>query len=66
MIPLIGALNREHDVVTSLHGHRLLGLSTTGILEVHERVAQLGHGQLAVADILTVLEALRDLAPGAS
>lgn len=66
MIPLIGGLNREHDVVTSLHGHRLLGLSTTGLLEVHERVAQLGHGQLALEDTLAVLEALRALGPGAS
>ena len=37
MIPLIGALKRERDVVTSLHGHRLLGLSATGIVEVHDR-----------------------------
>lgn len=66
MIPLIGGLNRERDVVTSLHGHRLLGLSTTGILEVHERVAQLGHEQLALEDTLAVLEELRELAPGAS
>lgn len=66
MIPLIGGLNRERDVVTSLHGHRLLGLSTTGILEVHERVAQLGHRQIALADTLAVLEALRAIAPGAS
>ncbi|WP_336645932.1 glyceraldehyde-3-phosphate dehydrogenase [Microbacterium sp. USHLN186] len=66
MIPLIGGLNRERDVVTSLHGHRLLGLSTTGILEVHERVAQLGHRQIALTDTLAVLEALRELAPGAS
>jgi glyceraldehyde 3-phosphate dehydrogenase len=66
MIPLIGSLNRTHDVVTSLHGHRLLGLSTTGILEVHDRVAQLGHKQLALADTLAVLEALREIGPGAS
>lgn len=66
MIPLIGGLNRKHDVVTSLHGHRLLGLSTTGILEVHERVAQLGHSHLALTDTLAVLEALREIGPGAS
>ncbi|SJN28545.1 NADPH-dependent glyceraldehyde-3-phosphate dehydrogenase [Microbacterium esteraromaticum] len=66
MIPLIGSLNRNSDVVTSLHGHRLLGLSTTGILEVHERVAQLGHGQLSLTDTLAVLEALREIGPGAS
>ncbi|BDZ38998.1 hypothetical protein GCM10025863_16120 [Microbacterium suwonense] len=66
MIPLIGGLNRERDVVTSLHGHRLLGLSTTGILEVHERVAQLGHRHLALTDTLAVLEALHEIGPGAS
>ncbi|PRB16593.1 glyceraldehyde-3-phosphate dehydrogenase [Microbacterium sp. MYb62] len=66
MIPLIGALRREHDVVTSLHGHRLLGLSATGLVEVHERVAQLGHERLPVADSLAVLEAIHALAPGAS
>ncbi|MFE6734455.1 glyceraldehyde-3-phosphate dehydrogenase [Microbacterium sp. NPDC057650] len=66
MIPLIGSLRRERDVVTSLHGHRLLGLSTKGLLEVHERVAQLGHAQLRVEDTLAVLEGLRRLNPGAS
>jgi len=66
MVPLVGALRRDHEVVTSLHGHRLLGLSTTGIIELHERVAQLGHEELALEDTLSVLEALRDLAPGAS
>ena len=66
MIPLIGALRREHDVVTSLHGHRLLGLSATGLVEVHERVAQLGHERLPLDDSLAVLEAIHALAPGAS
>jgi len=66
MIPLIGGLNRDRDVVTSLHGHRLLGLSTTEILEVHERVAGLGHDELALEDTLAVLEALRELAPSSA
>ncbi|MDZ4044663.1 MAG: glyceraldehyde-3-phosphate dehydrogenase [Rhodoglobus sp.] len=66
MIPLIGALRREHDVVTSLHGHRLLGLSATGLVEVHERVAQLGHERLPLEDRLAVLAAIHALAPGAS
>jgi len=66
MIPLIGGLNRDRDVVTSLHGHRLLGLSTTEILEVHERVAALGHDELALEDTLAVLEALREISPSAA
>ncbi|HCS60477.1 MAG TPA: glyceraldehyde-3-phosphate dehydrogenase [Microbacterium sp.] len=66
MIPLIGGLKRDNEVVTSLHGHRLLGLPATGLLDVHARVAQLGHEELAVEDTLAVLEALREIAPGAS
>ena len=66
MIPLIGSLRRERDVVTSLHGHRLLGLSATGIVEVHDRVAQLGHEALSLDDTLAVLQALHTIAPGAS
>ena len=66
MIPLIGALKRDRDVVTSLHGHRLLGLSATGLVEMHDRVAQLGHERLALEDSLAVLEAIHALAPGAS
>lgn len=66
MIPLIGALKRDRDVVTSLHGHRLVGLSATGIVEMHDRVAQLGHEELALEDTLAVIEAIHALAPGAS
>ncbi|MGP6170955.1 glyceraldehyde-3-phosphate dehydrogenase [Microbacterium sp. A204] len=66
MVPLVGELRRDREVVTSLHGHRLLGLSTTGIIELHERVAQLGHEELALEETLAVLEGLRELAPGAS
>ncbi|WP_298037090.1 glyceraldehyde-3-phosphate dehydrogenase [uncultured Microbacterium sp.] len=66
MIPLVGALRRDHEAVTSLHGHRLLGLSTTGVIELHERIAQLGHEQIDLEDTLAVLETLHDIAPGAS
>lgn len=66
MIPLIGALKRDRDVVTSLHGHRLLGLSATGIVEVHDRVTQLGHERVALDDTLAVLEGIHALGPGAS
>lgn len=66
MIPLIGGLRREHEVVTSLHGHRLLGLSATGLVELHERVAQLGHERLPLENSLAVLEAIHEIGPGAS
>jgi len=64
MIPHVGGLYRDHGVVTSIHGHRLLGLSTTGLLSAHERAEQLGHSKLELADSLAVLEALRRVAPG--
>lgn len=37
LIPLIGGLYRDHGVVTSIHGHRLINLSATGVIAVHDR-----------------------------
>jgi glyceraldehyde 3-phosphate dehydrogenase len=65
MIPIIGRLYRR-GVVTSLHGHRIINLSTTGLLGVHERVSQLGHDELDPAETLAVLTELEALAPGAA
>ncbi|MFT4258890.1 glyceraldehyde-3-phosphate dehydrogenase [Microbacterium sp.] len=66
MIPLIGSLKRERDAITSLHGHRLLGLTATGIVDVHERIAQLGHAEVSIEQTLAVLEGVHALAPGAA
>jgi glyceraldehyde 3-phosphate dehydrogenase len=64
IIPLVGSLYRNQGVVTSVHGARLIGRSTTGILQAHEQAAQLGHAAVNVADTLAVLEALTALGPG--
>lgn len=66
MIPIIGRLYRNRGVVTSLHGHRIINLSATGLLGVHERVSQLGHDELDPAETLAVLTELETLDPGAS
>ena len=66
MIPIIGRLYRQRGAVTSLHGHRIINLSATGLLGVHERVSQLGHEELAPAETLAVLTALEALEPGAA
>ncbi|MFV0375473.1 glyceraldehyde-3-phosphate dehydrogenase [Microbacterium sp.] len=66
MIPHIGALYRDRGVVTSLQGHRLINLSVTGLLEAHERVAQLGHAEVPLESTLRILEGLRAVAPGPS
>ncbi len=66
IIPLVGTLYRDHGVVTSIHGHRLIGCSTTGILEAHERAEHQGHAAVRLEDTLAVLEALRAIGPGAA
>ncbi len=63
MIPHIGALHRDAGVVTSIHGHRLVGLGATGIIAAHEAAEQLGHERLELADTLAVVEALHRLDP---
>ncbi|MEX1077481.1 MAG: glyceraldehyde-3-phosphate dehydrogenase [Homoserinimonas sp.] len=61
MIPLIGTLYRDHQVVTSIHGRRLINKSAIGVLKAH-RLSR--HGQdheLAVEETLPVLQALATL-----
>lgn len=64
IIPLVGGLYRDHGVVTSIHGARLIGRSTTGILNAHARAEQLGHADVSLEDTFAILEVLRELAPG--
>lgn len=63
LIPLIGRLYRNHGVVTSIHGHRLINLSATGVISVHDRARDLGHEQLTLDQTRVVLEALLVIAP---
>ena len=64
LIPLIGGLYRDHGVVTSIHGNRLINRSATGILEALEHAEQLGHATISLEDTEAVLTGLRELAPG--
>ena len=64
LIPLIGRLYRDHGVVTSVHGHRIINLSAMGVIEAHERVRQLGHQELSLEQTRAVLEALLAIVPG--
>lgn len=41
LIPMIGRLYRDHGVVTSIHGHRLINLSATAVISAHERAREL-------------------------
>ncbi len=64
VIPLVGGLYRDHGVVTSIHGHRLINRSATGILEAHEQAEELGHATIRLEDTIAVLEGLHEIAPG--
>ncbi|WP_267902726.1 glyceraldehyde-3-phosphate dehydrogenase [Leifsonia sp. AG29] len=64
LIPLIGRLYREFGVVPSIHGHRLINLSTTGIISVHDRARELGHDELTLEQTSAVLRGLLAVRPG--
>lgn len=64
MIPLIGGLYREHGVVTSIHGRRLINRSPVDLLKAHRFARQAGDVELDPRETIRVLEALRELKPG--
>ena len=64
MIPLIGRLYREHGVVPSILGRRLLGLSPAGILKAHRFTRKVGDQVLSPQKSLAVLEAFARIVPG--
>lgn len=64
MIPIIGSLYRDHGVVTSVHGRRLLNRSAIGLLKAHKFAKQVDGAELDVDDTMRVLETLRALRPG--
>ena len=47
MIPLIGGLYRDHGVVTSIHGRRLINRSAIALLKAHRFARQAGDEELA-------------------
>jgi glyceraldehyde 3-phosphate dehydrogenase len=64
MIPLIGGLYRDHGVVTSIHGRRLINRSAIELLKAHRFARQAGVEELPLTDSMRVLEALREIRPG--
>lgn len=63
LIPRIGRLYREYGVVTSIHGQRLINLSATGVISVHERAREIGHEEITLAETSVVLDALLEISP---
>lgn len=63
MIPLIGRLYRDHGVVTSIHGRRLINQSPIAILKAHRFARQVTEVELPIEETLPLLEAIVALTP---
>lgn len=63
LIPLIGRLYREHGVVTSIHGRRLINQSAIGVLKAHKYAEHVTGAPLALDDTERVLTALLEIGP---
>ncbi len=61
MIPMIGKLYREHNVVTSVYGRPVINRSVIDLIKAHRFVRQLQGQPLDVSETYPVLEALSKL-----
>ena len=66
MIPLIGRLYRENNVVTSIHGRSLINKSTMNILKAHRFARRMSKEELRLEETAPLLEALTKLDLGAA
>ena len=66
MIPLIGRLYRENNVVTSVHGRSLINQSVVSLLKLHRWARQIDSEELALEETLPILKALDSLQLGAA
>jgi len=65
MLPLIGKLYREHNVVTTVYGRTLVNSTTIDILKSHRFARLILDDELSVLDTFPIVEAMArlDLAP---
>ena len=61
MIPIIGRLYREKNVVTTVYGRSIINRSVIEILKAHKFVRQVKESGLTVRDTFPLLEALNDM-----
>lgn len=66
MIPLIGRLYRENNVVTSVYGRSLINLSVISLLKAHRFARHIDEAELPLEETLALLQALVELKPGAA
>lgn len=64
MIPLIGQLYRDHDVVMSVHGRSLVGRSPIDIIRAHNYARKIDEVELPLEETSAIVEALAAIQPG--
>ncbi|GAB3561776.1 glyceraldehyde-3-phosphate dehydrogenase [Spelaeicoccus albus] len=64
MIPLIGRLYRDNNVVVSIHGRSLINQSVISILKAHRFARQIDEVELPLAETLPILQTLAGLELG--
>lgn len=63
MIPLIGKLHRQNDIVMSVHGRTLVGQSAVDIIRAHSYARKIDDGPLPLEKSLAIIEELVNLQP---
>ncbi|WP_354156428.1 MULTISPECIES: glyceraldehyde-3-phosphate dehydrogenase [unclassified Arthrobacter] len=66
MIPVIGRLYRENNVVTTIHGRTLVNKSTMDILKAHRFARRISKDELRPEETAPLLETLLRLEPGSA
>ncbi|MDN5797100.1 MAG: glyceraldehyde-3-phosphate dehydrogenase [Intrasporangium sp.] len=66
MIPLIGSLYRDNNVVTSIYGRGLINESAIHIIKAHRFARRVDDVELDLADTLPLLQAVAAADPGAA
>jgi len=61
MIPLVGKLSRDRNVIATVYGRSLVNRSVIHILKSHRAARRIENSELSVADSLKVVEAILEL-----
>lgn len=64
MIPQIGQLYRDHDIVMSVHGRSLVGRSAIDIIRAHNFARKIDEAELPLSESSAVVETLVKIQPG--
>ncbi|HRO30100.1 MULTISPECIES: glyceraldehyde-3-phosphate dehydrogenase [Micrococcaceae] len=66
MVPLIGTLYRDHNVITSIYGRQLVHKGVIDIIKAHRYARQIDESVLPVEDTFPIVEAMAGMNLGAA